>query len=137
MTFGGVIEGTGIHDQNYLGLWTDPTGGGPLVVARSGTDGELGPGLGPGIFFARFQSAVMNRQGDIAFSGEVRSEQGLSGDPGRIWRIPSGGLPQVVAQPDTDGPLGPGLGDGFAFSGLGAPRINARRHRFFRESKWA
>jgi hypothetical protein len=108
------------------GIWSDA--GGPLtVVARKGSDGPAGPGLGVGITFSNELPGInvlFNAADAVAFRGTLTGAGVVSGanDLG-IWTN-AGGSIAVVARTGPGGP-GPGLDETISFSDFGNPVLNA------------
>ena len=120
VVFFSSIEGPGVMPNvNDRALFTT-TGGTPSVLARSGTDGPLGPGFGPNTHFTGFNARfIINDNSDIAFRASV---QGIQNGHG-IW-VAGTSDPSPVAISNTDGPLGPNLGPGVHFSAINPHQFN-------------
>ena len=97
------------------------------TIALTGTDGPLGPGLGPGVQFTRFLTPSINTKGVIAFGADLTDQ--TSGSDG-VWLVNNDGKSQPVALLDTDGQSGPNLGAGTSFNrlttslALGVPAVS-------------
>jgi len=118
VTFNSTLTGTGINGDG--GMWVG--GDRPLtMVARSGTDGLLGPNLGTGITFGEV-GGWANDAGDLLIRGNV---SGFGGFVEGLFLKPDGGSLNPIARTVTDGPLGPGLGAGVNFTGFGGLRMNS------------
>ncbi|MEX0642840.1 MAG: choice-of-anchor tandem repeat NxxGxxAF-containing protein [Pirellulales bacterium] len=105
------------------------------IIALTRTDGQLGPGLGPGVtFFGTFSARppAISSNGTVAFLAAI-DDGGISRG---IWRAKPGQNPQPVAILGTDGQLGPGLGPNTIFSDMqDVPRVNDRGDVFFQAEK--
>ena len=111
---GDVVVDAYITDfQNDQGIWLD-NGTGPMAVALAGTDGPLGPGLGPGVQFGSLDGVQINEARQVVFAGQFTDPAQQQG----VWLLDESGK-TLLARSGTDGPLGPGLGPGESFSGLG------------------
>ncbi len=120
--FIGTVTGGGVDGTNFRGIWT--TAGGTLAaVARTGTDGQLGPGMDPGVHFSTLIDRVFNAAGNVAFQGELTGTDVDTTNRRGIW-INAGGSLAVVARTGSDGP-GPNLGAGVNFTAFSGPTLNA------------
>jgi hypothetical protein len=101
-----------------FGVWLYD-GARSIPVALPGTDGEFGPALGQGREFDSLQLVPMvNARGEVAFAAPLVHLGGDDGPTGGAWRWNSGGM-RPVALDTTDGPRGPGLGQGWVFRPFG------------------
>ncbi len=88
-----------------------------VPVAMTGTDGELGPQLGPGVTFSRFTEPRINSGGTVAFGAGLSGEGVTVQTNGGIWRADAA-PPSPVMRTGTDGALGPQVAPGVTFSGI-------------------
>lgn len=125
------VEGTGVDDTNDSGIWrvSDEA---IAPVARDGTDGPLGPGLGDDVVFDAYDSgpansgtgfgAVSSHDGTVAFTaGLSGGTYGVAGEPGQTRgvfadSIDDGEGIEAIALTGTAGDLGPGLPGGEVFA---------------------
>lgn len=57
------------------------------IVALSGTDGPLGPGLGPGLTFSYFGTPSVDLAGAVAFRGVLQGPGVSNANQAGIWRV--------------------------------------------------
>ena len=91
-------------------------------VALSGTDGQFGPNLGPGVIFTAlsgFQS--VNNSNELAFQATIRLTTGATRQG--IWKASSSGALSLVALNGTSSPAGPDVA-GASFSDLSRPILS-------------
>lgn len=122
VAFDGFLEGQGITSDNDMGIWV----GGPgtlSAVAREGTDGTLGPGMGPGVTFEALGNPSINKNGHVAHFGRIQGDGFNKFNDSGIWTN-VGGRPAPVVLEGTDGPMGPGLGPGIEFTDIDVPVFN-------------
>lgn len=104
MAFHAGVSGAG---GPTTGIWSVTGGAAPDPVVLNGTDGPLGPGLGPGITFQSFYGTGFNAAGDIAFLAELGGT-GVFRDQA-LYVASGGGLTQIVRKGDVvDVDPGPG-----------------------------
>jgi hypothetical protein len=111
VAFFGNLGGSSVTSLDDQGVWlANATEIRP--VARVGTDGPLGPGVGPGVHFLRHNlfSPELNDSGDVSFGAAINQTPQYNG----VWKTIGDGL-QPVAMVRTDGALGPQLGPGVEF----------------------
>jgi hypothetical protein len=116
---GATISGPGVTSATAEGFWRN-TPAGNLVFARSGIEGVVGPGLGPGVTFgsgvgriAFEQYQYVEGSDDVVFVGRtLTSATSLRGVG--IWKNTSAGNAPLALTGATDG-LGPGLGPSATF----------------------
>lgn len=115
IAFAADVIGGDVSQDDARGVWLAGSGA-VAAVARTGTDGALGPGQGSGMSFmpSSFYGLTLNDSGSIAFSASTSTLE--SGN----W-LHTGGANVVAAMTGTDGAFGPHLGSGVQF----APTMHA------------
>ncbi len=130
LAFHGVVSGTGVNLNNDRGIWTN-AGGSLAPVAREGTDGPTGPGLGTGVHFASVADARLNSAGHVAFQAVLTGSGVNSSNERGVWTNAGGALAAVSREGNTAA-LGPGVGAGISFSNYGGVVLNGAGEVAFR-----
>jgi hypothetical protein len=113
-----TITGTNVTGSNNRGLWINENGTSSLI-ARTGTDGSLGPNLGTGVRLSSFgQSHAMNATGKASFSGFVNGTGVNTSNDEAIWTNSANGI-VPVAREGAEGLLGPNMGPGITLKSAG------------------
>src|SRR5262245_61815619 len=79
-------------------------------LALSGTDGPLGPNMGPGVMFTTLSGPSLNNTGGVVFGGAI------SGASGGIWKTTNGaGFNTNLVKTGDPAPSGGTIGTSFVF----------------------
>ncbi|MEQ8210678.1 MAG: hypothetical protein RH917_12680 [Lacipirellulaceae bacterium] len=109
MTNDGVMAIAGqLDDASRTGYIIRADGQSKEVIAMAGTNGPMGPGFGNETWRFVGTPAIASN-GQMSFSGQL-SQSGSA-----LWKLTPSGVEPFATQ-TLSGPLGPGLGDGVAFS---------------------
>jgi len=111
IAFWGTLTGSGVTTANDETISIVPNGGSPVVVAREGTDGPLGPGLGAGVTFRHsgLNGPVINAAGQMAFTSDITGTGIDSSNDKGIWYY-AGGSPVLVVREGDVVDVDPGVG---------------------------
>lgn len=118
IVFRGNVNQTDPVAGGQAGIWRIGSVGGPQPLARVGTTGPLGPGLGDGRIFETFDQLSLDRAGRVLVSARLKDAETAS-DPYApvtfsLLRLSSDGNTPLWMS-DTDGRYGPQLGAGVSF----------------------
>ncbi len=103
IVYQGFVSGPGVDGTNFFGLYADDGAGQPdrLVVRQ----GDQAPGLSPNTQFDGVASTLVNRQGQIALSTELRGSDVALTNNTAIYVYEPDGSARLVAR---EGDLAPG-----------------------------
>lgn len=112
IAFKGFLSGTGIDDENHMGIWAEQSGGLELMARQ----GDFIPSIGARLEFVSDPS--LDRNGRVAFLSVLT---GVPVSTNSAVMTAAGGSLAVVAR---RGSPAPGMGTGVNFSGFGDVQLN-------------
>ena len=109
----------GVDRADVTGIWSEGSGSGLALVARSG---NAAPGTPEGILFRSFSSTpALNNAGQTAFRGSLTGIGGVSANSTGIWSEGGGSGLALVARSGNEAP---GTPEGVLFSRFAPPTLN-------------
>ena len=126
LVFQAKFAGPEVDERSDEGIWVHRDAALQPVVLE-GTDGPLGPQMGPDVVFTSLGTQcdpAVNSAGQIPFQANLSGPGVTSKNLRGVWRTGPNGL-TCILRTGSDGADGPGLGEGITFTDFYPPTINA------------